>query len=453
MSTHLASLRRELGLIEAASIVIGTIIGTGIFLKTATMTQLTGSAWGVLAAWLVAGLMSLMGALVYAELGELFPRAGGEYVYVRSAYGNWLAFLYGWQRFWIGSPGSIAAYAVGSATFLSGLIPMSTSARSASAVGFIIIFSTLNCLAVKIGGKAQAFLTALKMLLIFGLTAAIFCFSKSGTWMHLGTSSGQNVNLSMFGMAVLAALWAFDGWNNLPMAAGEVKDSERNVPRALIYGVIAVFFIYAIINVAYFYALPLEEILNANSKAHREALPVATIAAQTVFGQGGIAFLAIAMLISALGAMNGSILTGSRVPYAMAVDGIFPKRLALLSQGGAVPVRAVLVQGLWACVLALSGTFDQLTDWVVFSSWIFYALCGFSVLIFRRTLPTVTRKYKVPFYPVLPILFCVLSVLLLVNTLIESPRASLFGLAFILAGLPMYFWQKRNSSHYSSNIT
>jgi APA family basic amino acid/polyamine antiporter len=438
-------LKRELGAPEALSLVIGTIIGTGIFLKTATMAQLVGSPWMVLLAWAVAGVMSLAGALVYAELGELFPRAGGEYIYVGAAYGRGLAFLYGWQRFWIGSPGSIAAYAVGSSTFLHGLIALDGMLKTLVAVLLIAVFTLLNCFAVRVGGKAQAALTALKMILIFGLTFALLLFCPTGNWSHLRETGQAIPGLSAFGLAVLSALWAFDGWNNLPMAAGEVKDPSRVVPLALVIGVIAVFATYACANIAYFYALPMETVLSANSKSFPDALPVATLAAQSLLGAKGIALLAFAMVVSALGAMNGSILTGARIPYAMAVDGIFPRKLAQLSERGRVPVAAVVVQGIWACVLAVSGTFDQLTDWVVFSSWIFYALCGFSVLIFRRKLRSEPRRYKTPLYPFLPLGFCLLALALLVNTLISSPRESALGLAFILGGIPFFYWGKRST--------
>jgi APA family basic amino acid/polyamine antiporter len=446
-TTHKSELRRELRLPEAFGLVIGTIIGTGIFLKTSTMTQLVGSPWLVLAAWAVAGGMSLVGALVYAELGELFPQAGGEYVYLRSGYGSWLGFLYGWQRFWIGSPGSIAAYGVGAATFLRSIWPISAAAATGVAVLLIAGFSALNCLAVRVGGRAQALLTALKLILVLGLTGAILLFSRTGSWEHFtGGTLGASFAWSGFGLAVLSALWAFDGWNNLPMAAGEVKDPSRTVPTALIFGVLAVFIAYALANTAFFYALPADQILAANSARYPDALPVATIAAQSVLGNLAVGALALAMVISAIGAMNGSILTSARVPYAMAKDGLFPKKLAEVSGGGQVPVAAVIAQGVWSCVLALSGTFDQLTDLVVFSSWIFYGLCGFSVLLFRRKLKDRPRRYKVPLYPVLPLAFCGCALLLLTNTLIASPVDSAKGLFLILLGLPVYWWQRRARS-------
>jgi APA family basic amino acid/polyamine antiporter len=434
------SLRRDLRAIDAISLVVGTIVGTGIFLKTTTMSLYVGSPLLVLAAWAVAGLLSLLGALVYAELADRFPKSGGEYVYIRAAYGNLPAFLYGWQRFWIGSPGSIAAYAVGSATFLSSIFSFGNFGRGIVSVGFILFFSALNCLAVRIGGRTQTAFTLLKFFLILGLTAALFGFCANGTFSHLAEHAiGSVSGWKAFGLAVLSALWAFDGWNNLPMAAGEVKNPGRNIPLALVLGVASAFVLYALLNIAYFFALPFSAILGASSQFHPDAPAVASLAAQTVFGSAGAALFAIAMTISALGAMNGSILTSARIPFAMASDGNFPLALAKLAPRAQVPARAVMLQGLWACALALSGTFDQITDWVIFASWIFYGLCGFALIRFRQRDPhTPSQGYRAPLYPALPLLFCVMAVLLFANTVMSSPRESAFGLVFILAGVPVY---------------
>lgn len=438
-------LNQGLGLKEAIAIVVGTIIGTGVFLKTGIMAQTVGSASVVMAAWVVAGLLSLMGALTYSELGTLFPKAGGEFVYLKEAYGRWVGFLYGWMRFWIGSPGSIAAYGVGAATFLGGFIKYESSeARTSLALVFILFFTLLNCLNVQFGGRLQSFLTLLKVLMLAVIAMGIL-FISDGSVAGLSGVQGDGawVGWSAFGAAVLAALWAYDGWNNLPMVAGEVKDSQKNVPLALIIGVLTILVIYGLVNFSYFYALPFEEVLTSSSKLYPDALPVATKAASSFLGAAGVGFLSIAFVISALGAMNGSILTGARVPYAMAIENLFFKKLGELHSKTMVPVYAVLIQGVWACVLAMSGTFDQLTDYVVFSSWLFYALCGASVWVFRKKLPHQVRKYKVPFYPFLPAIFVSMAVLLLVNTLITSPQESLFGLGIIALGVPAYFVFKK----------
>src|SRR5580704_3277964 len=254
-------LLRRLGFKESFAIVVGSIIGTGIFLKTAVMAQDAGAPLYVLLAWLMAGVLSFMGALTYAELGCLFPAAGGEYVFLREAYGPLTGFLFGWTRFWIASPGSIAAYAIASVTFLEGLLP--TNYRIEMAIAIIALFTVLNCFSVQFGGGLQTVMTAVKILMIFGLAASILASGAGTSWHHLsgGASSAGWRSWSGFGSAVLAALWAFDGWNNLPMAAGEIRDPDRVIPQSLAWGLVAVLLLYAGANLAYFYALPFEEIV------------------------------------------------------------------------------------------------------------------------------------------------------------------------------------------------
>ena len=385
---------RSLGAKDSIGLVIGTVIGTGVFLKASVMTQQVVSVPLVLLAWLVAGVLSLMGSLCYAELGSMYPRAGGEYVFLREAYEDLIAFLYGWMRFWIGNPGSIAAYAVGAATFLGAIVhfpdPM---VKSACAISFVVFFSLLNCMAVSFGAGVQNALTVLKILMIAGLAFAVLVFGR-GTSVEThavaravgGSWYGEWNGWSAFATAMLAALWAYDGWNNMPMAAGEIKDPQKNIPRALGVGMAVVLLLYLLLNFSFFSALSIPEIQNSYSSLHPSALPVATRAAELCFGGVAVFALSIAFVISALGAMNGSILTCARIPYAMARDGLFFGSLGRLSQKGRVPYLSVLVQGVVASVLAMSGSWDQLTDYVVFAGWIFYALVTGSLFIFRRRL-------------------------------------------------------------------
>ncbi|MFP5386552.1 MAG: APC family permease [Bacteriovoracia bacterium] len=438
---------RGLTLVDASAIVVGSIIGTGVLLKTSTMAQLAGSPGMVLLIWVVAGLLSLTGALAYAELGSLMPDAGGEYVYLKEGYGNLWAFLYGWMRFWIGSPGSIAAYAVGAMTFLSGATDLSIVGGSASAaVIVIIIFSSVNCLSVAFGGKLNSIMTGLKLVMVTGLSLGIFMFSKEGNFSHLQeTSPGFTgfTGWAAFGSAMLAALWAYDGWNNLPMIGGEIKNPQRNIPLSLGIGMLIILAIYGVSNVAYFYALPYVEVLSSHSDAYPGALPVATKAAMTFLGTSGVTILSVAFVFSALGGMNGCIMTGARVPFAMAKDGLFFKKLGNVNETTAVPVVSIIVQAIVAILLALSGTFDQLTNYVVFSSWIFYAMVTGVVFVMRKKRPDAPRSYRTIGYPLVPLLFILVATLLLINTIFESPRESLIGLAFILSGVPVYFIFKK----------
>jgi APA family basic amino acid/polyamine antiporter len=435
-------LLRALGAWQAAAIVVGTIIGTGVFLKAAPMAQLCGSPGWVLAAWAVGGFLSLLGALSYAELGAAYPRAGGEYVFLREGYGPFVGYLYGWARFWIGTPASIAAYAVGAATFLRGLIGVDELGGVVPvAITLIVVFTAINCLSVNAGGWLQTVLTALKVVLILGLAGGALVSADAGNWSHLtsgGYSGGTFPGWGPFGLAILAALWAYDGWNNLPMAAGEVRDPGKNVPRAIVLGTLIVLAVYALINVAYFYALSFDDVATARSDRYPDAPAVAARVADTFLGTTAQAFLAFALTASALSAMTGSMLTGARVPFAMARDGLAPRRLAHVSQGSRAPVVAVLIQGGWASLLATSGRFDQLTDYVVFSSWLFYALNAGGVIRLRRARPTLARPYRVPLYPVVPLLFLVLSSLLLLNTMVSATAQSLKGIAFMSLAVPVY---------------
>ncbi len=366
------------------------------------------------------------------------------------------------MRFVVAGSGSIAILGVGFATFLSAIVPMNTTWAHATynfmgrtmewrfgltqvvAIAAIAFFAVVNCLTVVVGGRVQTALTILKVGGIAMVVFGIAFLSPTGDWAHLAApSSGDRGGAAAFGLAMLAALWAYDGWNNMPMAAGEVKDPGRNVPRALIGGMVAVMAIYCAANLAYFYALPWVEVLTSNSTAHRDALPIATKAAQTAFGDGGGKLMSIAFVLSALGALNGSTLTGARVPFAMARDGLFPARAGVLDQRTRVPVAAVLMQAGWASVLAASGTYDQLTDYVVFASWIFYGLVTSAVFVLRFRAPELPRPYRTFGYPVVPLVFVLVAAWLVVNTLINRPVESVSGLVLIAVGMPVYWYFHR----------
>jgi APA family basic amino acid/polyamine antiporter len=454
-----SELVRGLTLTDTTALVVGTVIGTGVFIKSAIMAQDAGSPLLVLTAWVAAGFLSLAGALSYAELGAMLPQAGGEYVYLRRSYGELASFLFGWMRFVVAGSGSIAILGVGFATFLSAIVPTTTVWAHTSyrflgrtmewqfgttqvvAIAAILVFAVVNCLTVVVGGRVQTVLTVLKVGGIGAVVFGIMFLSNSADWRHFATpATVQSGGVTAFGLAMLAALWAYDGWNNMPMAAGEVKDPGRNVPRALIGGMVAVMAIYCVANLAYFYALPWAEVLSSNSTAHRDALPVATKAAQTAFGESGGKLMSIAFVLSALGALNGATLTGARVPFAMARDGLFPAFAGVLSSRTHVPVAAVLIQATWACVLAASGTYDQLTDYVIFASWIFYGLVTSAVFVLRFKEPELARPYRTLGYPIVPLVFVMVALWLVINTLVNRPVESVAGLVLIALGLPVYWY-------------
>ena len=457
-----SELVRGLTLTSSTALVIGSIIGTGVFFKAAIMSQQVGSPALVLIAWLVAGMLSLAGALTYAELGAMMPHAGGEYLYVRAAYGNMAAFLNGWMRFVVGSAG-IAALGVGFATFLSAVAPMPAvwaqrtfhllgrdiywrfGEREAVAVTAILLFGSINCAGVAFGGRLQSVLTAAKVLGIAVIVVGVFLFSDSGSLAHFRTpaSAPQWTGLQAFGAAMLSALWACDGWAYMPMVAGEVREPERNIPRALIIGVLVVLELYGLANLAYFWALPFKEILSANSNLHRDALPVAAKAARTFLGPRGPAIVSILFMISAAGGLNGVILATARIPFIMARDGLFFARLGKIHEVSHVPVWAIGALSVWSSLLALSGSFDQLTDMSVFAYWVFYALAASTVFVLRRRQPNAPRPYRTLGYPVVPALFVLTAVWLLFNSLQTSPVEAAMGLLLILLGLPVFFFYRR----------
>lgn len=466
MNQEKHQLLRGLTATDTTALVVGTVIGTGVFLKAAPMAQEVGTPMLVLAAWVAAGLLSLAGALTYAELGAMLPQAGGEYVYLRHSYGEVAAFLFGWQRFIVAGSASIASLGTGFAIFLSSFVPLNTvwaerkftllnqtinwqlGAKQVVAIAVILFLTGINCLTVTFGGKVQSLLTVLKLAGIAVLIGGVFFFSQTGTWAHLTapqtstSSSSSTLLLSAFGVAMLAALWGYDGWNNMPMAAGEVREPGRNIPLALIVGMLIVMALYCLLNLSYFYALPFDEVVTANSTKFRDALPVSAKAAQTFLGEYGGRLISMVFVVSAFGALNGSILSNARVPYAMAHNGMFFRKMGTLSTRTRVPIWALVVQALWSCVLALSGTFDQLTDCLLFASWIFYGLVTSSVFVLRRRLPDAARPYKTFGYPIVPAIFVLVAFALLINTMMTKRVESAIGLVLIGLGLPLYFYYR-----------
>ena len=469
MSTKLApenvTLIRGLTLIAAVSIVIGNVIGTGVFLKARVMTCNVGTPGMVVLVWIAAGLLSLAGALTYAELAAMMPRAGGEYVFVREAYGRGLGFLYGWMQIFIAKTGSQASLAVAFAIFFNDLtggtlgrnfftldlfgFPVPFGGLQVMALGAIILFTIVNCAAVSVSGHVATVLTFVKIALVLGVGLGAFLLAQGGGFANFGLANvggacegvdaAARYGVAGFGAAMLGALWGYDGWNNLTLVAGEVKDPQRNIPRALIFGMFVIIAAYVFVNIAYFYAMTPTEIASVSAKSS-----VAREVALRVFGPIAVTLVAAGLLFSSVGSLHTSILTGARVPYAMSRDRLFFQSLARLSPKTHVPIGALILQGVWACVLALSGSFDTLTDYVIFGSWIFYGLTTASVFIFRRRMPDVERPYRAWGYPVVPFVFLLVTGWLLVVTLWTTPRQALYGLALIALGVPVYwYWSKR----------
>ncbi|MER3426872.1 MAG: amino acid permease [Pyrinomonas sp.] len=457
------TLVRGLGLIAAISIVVGNVIGTGVFLKARVMTCNVETPGMVLTVWVVAGLLSLAGALTYAELAAMMPHAGGEYVFLRESYGSRLAFLYGWMQIFIAKTGSQASVAVAFAIFLNVLTGGALDREIFAldlfgwrlpfgrvqivALGIIALLTAVNCAAVVVSGWVATFLTVIKIALVLGVGLGAFLFAP-GDFAHFGMSNAggtcdgvepaARAGLAGFSAAMLGALWGYDGWNNVTLVAGEVKNPQRDIPLALIGGTSLIILLYVFVNAAYFYALTPTEVASVSPNSS-----VATEVTSRFLGSLATGLIAAALMASSIGTLHTSILTGARVPFAMARDGLFLQSLAKLSARSRVPIGALIAQAIWAGLLALSGSFDTLTDYVIFGSWIFYGLTTSAVFVLRRRRPDVPRPYRAWGYPVVPALFLVVTAWLLVMTLKTAPLRSFIGLGLIALGLPVYWYITR----------
>ncbi len=439
-------LQRGLGLKEASAIIVGTIIGTGIFIVPNTIARAVEAPGLVFAVWLLAGGLSLLGAFTYAELGAAFSRVGGEYVYLRLAYGPLWGFLYGWTQFLVIKTGSIAALAAGFAIYLGHFLPLSERGSKITAIACLLVLSLVNCRGVRVGGAVQAGLTVLKLTLILGLVGLAFILGE-GTTAHYRPMWPEMVRdnwFGRFGVAMVAALWAYDGWNNINMVAGEIAHPARTIPRALVLGTLVVILVYLLANLAYFHVLPITAI-QASERVAAEAI-------ERVLGAPGATIVSLAILISILGALNGSILSGARIFYAMAADGLFFRPIARVHERFRVPHVAILAQAAWAALLAASGTYEQLFTYVIFAAWVFYGLTTIGCLFLRWKFPEVERPFRTPGYPVVPLLFGGLALVLTVSTFVGAPRESAIGLGIMLSGLPAYALWKRKRP-YEPDLT
>jgi APA family basic amino acid/polyamine antiporter len=463
--------RRDLNLAAATSLVVGICIGTGVFLKSAAMAQAVGTPALVLSAWAAAGAVAMLGALCFAELGALLPDAGGEYVYLRAAFGEVPGFLYACNSFVLGGA-SIAAYGAAVAIFVSDIHPFAArwagttvalfgrdftlefGPRQLLAVTVIVLFTAVNCAGVMLGGRVQTFLTAAKVLAILAVAGGVFLFSGVHDSVNLHAPPGtQGGGFSGFGAAMFSALWAYSGWQYLPMAAGEVQDPQRNLPRAIIGGTLLVLAIYLLINTAYLYALPFWQVTSANSTAYPDAPSVAARAVQTFLGTVAAPVASLIFLLSAAGSLNGTILTRARVSYASACDGLFFRPFARLGPRTRVPLVSLVVMCVWAALLAATGSFDQLTNMAVMSYALFWIPVVLGVLVLRRQRPDAPRPYRLPGGALIPLLFVLVMVWIVVSALITTPRESLATIVLILLGLPLYPLFRGRSARIAAALT
>lgn len=436
---------------DGVLITIGSVLGTGIFITTGDMAKVLPHAGLILLVWVVGGVLTIAGALSYAELGAAFPHAGGIYHYLKEAYGPLAGFLYGWACFLIIMSGGIAALAIGFAEYLGGFLPFFATGHvlvSVSLVGWrwqltggqlaaaaaIVVLTAVNYLGLREGALTQNLLTLLKVVAIVGLAAIGFLLPAPVVG-ALSARLPAGHLLAGFGVAMIAALWTYDGWYGLTFSAGEMRDPARGLPRGLVFGTLAVSALYLALNLVYARALPV---------AAMAATPrIAETAAEVLVGSAGARLVAAAVLVSTFGCLSSTLLYSSRIYLPMARDGVFFRGLATVHPRFRVPGRSLWAQSGWALLLTLSGTYEQLYTYAVFAGILFHTATGAAVFVLRRRRPDLPRPYRVWGYPAVPALFLLSSLLLVVNTLAERPRESVAGLLLLVLGLPAYFGWRR----------
>src|SRR6266581_1732732 len=430
-------LKRELGLFDAIMINAGTMIASAIFIVPATVAAAVNGTALMTLVWVVGGIVSLLGALSVAELAAAYPEAGGQYAYLREAYGTVWAFLYGWANFSVINTASIAAIAVGFARYIGFFTPLTETAVRVVAIASIVALTLLNCRGVRLGATTQNILTILKIgaLVTLITTSFILPGGSPSHWQPLWPSEGVGQLIGPFGVAMVAVLWAYDGWIETTYVGSEIVNPGRNLPRSIILSTLIVIALYVLVSVAYAYVLSPDGM--AASKL------VASDAARVTMGPVGATFVVVAILISTLGANNGIILTAARIPYAMARGGMFFRSQGVVHPRYATPAVALLTQGVIASVLTAFGTYDQLFTYVVFAQFVFYALSASAVIRLRYKAPLLARPYRTWGYPVTPIVFIAFAIWLVYNTIVETPKDSAIGAGLILLGLPGYWYWKR----------
>jgi len=434
LTSTASELKRDLNLFSAINLVVGGVIGSGIFLVAADIANIIASPGMILIAWVVGGMLSLAGCLSYAELSSTMPRSGGQYVFLREAYGEPIAFLNGWTQFLAVQAGSIASVAACFGLYAGYFLPFSDMGLRWVAVAVIVILTVINYYGVRHGGLVNNIFTIAKVAAILLLVGAGLSFtgggSLSGSFENFFSTDGMT--LSAFGLAMIAVLWGYQGWDYTTFIAEEVQDPKRNIPKALTIGMLIIIAIYVITNLAYLNTMSVTEI--ANSK-----LPAADVAT-IVIGPLGAAFISIAIMISCFGSDDANIMSAPRIYYAMAKDGLFFKKFGEVHPKYKTPGFSILVGGLWSCILVLTNSFDQLYSLTVFAAFTFYALGGVAVFILRKKYPDIERPYKAPSWIV--VTFIIISLVFVGNTLVTNLRASLFGLGVIAIGILMYFYFK-----------
>jgi APA family basic amino acid/polyamine antiporter len=462
-----SQLNRSLGLRLVVVVVIGNIIGSGVYKKVAPMAaELHSSGW-VLIAWVLAGLITLFGALSNAEVAGLLADTGGEYVYYKKIYNRFFAFIFGWSLFTVIQTAAISALAYVFAQSLNSIVhlppllpsladfnigkvfyPFADLNVKATAIVLIILLTWINTRGVKAGAWVSTAILLLVfgsifIIIAFGLTSGHIDFSR----IRMQTTNNSPVTASAVFAAMLAAFWAYQGWAAVGYVGGEIKDAKRNIPKGIVIGIFTIIALYLLVNTTYLLLLPVEQLENVYQSANQIA---AVEAVKTFWGENGILFISALIMVTTLGCCNATILGSARPYYAMAKEGLFFRRVARLNNKQ-VPANSLLYQCVWACLLVLSGTFDQLTDMIIFAVFIYYGATTLGVFILRKKMPDTPRPYKVWGYPVVPAIVVVFCVALVFTTIFNRPREAAIGVVLMLTGVPLYWWFKKKNVQLETN--
>lgn len=439
----MAELKRDLNLFDLTMIAIGSSIGSGIFLTPALVAHALPSPLWILGVWFAGGVMALCGALTFAELGAMLPRAGGVYVFLTEAYGGLVGFLYGWAYFLVANTGALAALAIGFSTYFGYFVPLSPTGTLMVAIVGIILVTIINVLGVKAGGVFSDLFTILKLAgLAILLTVGLGWGSSSTTDFSTPLGELKDGLASGLTLAFVSVMWSYGGWQHATFTAAEAKDPKRTIPLSLIFGASAVAVVYILANVAYMFLMPVEAIASSPR--------VASDAISVILGPVGGTIIALTIFISTFGTTGIYTLTAPRIYYAMANDGVFFKKVAEVHPRFRTPMFAIVLQSVWAILLLFFwGTYEKLISYVVFTDWIFFALAALSVFVFRKRTPDAERPYRTLGYPFTPFLFITLSTLFVCYTMIEKPAESFAGLGFLALGIPVYyFWKKKTGKQH-----
>lgn len=432
----MTELRRTLSQRDLIFIVVGTTIGSGIFLTPGNVLRSAGSGGVALTVWVIGGVLSLLGALTFAELGAAKPDAGGLYVFLRDAFGTALAFLFGWTMLLVIGSGSLATLAAAFPRYVEVFVELPVWGERAVSVLMIAAVAAINIRGTRQSADVQGLATILKVVVLVGL--ALILVTLGGAQRTGGTWWPETFGLSTVTAGVTAmigVLWAYEGWQYVTFSAGETVDPQRTFGRGIVVGTLMLIGIYVFANVGYISALGIDGVA--------ESRRVASDAASVVIGPWAAVVLAVVILISIFSASNGLVLTLPRLFFAMAKDRLFFVRLAEVHPAFGTPAAAIVVTALWSSVLVLSGTFETLLTYVVFMSWVWFALAALSIFWYRRNKPEMERPFRTPGYPLTPALFILAALVIVVNTVMAQPRQSLIGLAITVAGIPAYLWWRR----------